>query len=1288
MAQADTIEINVISPTTPDPLATKTMNNEKELSRAEETNANDYSAEPVLNFTRARASVPGDHPAPLTSLRRPSIVEMVNSGGLVINQRGSCEINLEQLPAQDVEMMYHYHGHGARRGSYDASKDPHWNQSLDAKGSTQSLGEDSVDVKCKQSWWVPKFNSPTLEKHLGKTVVEFLRRRFRVALLFISLFTLIWIVFFAVSIPFSASLPSDSFQAIALNTDLAIYSVKYEIWYVIGAAVLFVCVTALLIVTYAKYYRIVAVPLSIVLIVVLMCCSYALALALHFDSSVQGFLTMSYVAQFTITSVVILMTFMLSRMKTWVSLIFCVVYLILLEAVLAAVTFAPHAVGTDINKRAFPTETYIYSCVARVMFYICLNLVGVSSAHLTQIRQRTTFWKIAQCVLTQKALELERELEEKTILSMMPKPFADDLMDVQVQMTFMLKTKVGIESDASLDPLFQTVSAPFNLCSMNNVSILFADIVDFTQFSSSLSASELVGILNDVFSVFDELVIETNCEKISTLGDCYFCVSGCPKSEEDHADNCVRMGLFIVDALEDFRRKTGLPIQMRIGIHTGSVFCGVMGTKRFKFDVWSKDVRIATQVESVGLPGRVLVSSSTKTFLSDYYRFEHVSVPSGQSDLSGLKLYFVNRPIDPVTGTESVSPVVNVEEDFEIFHSVPSQQNCSIIESPTQKSPTRLCPFWRRRQTTTPVGRPLRESQTATSIVDIFSRQKQLQRCTSYAELPVPEPTNENNDKIVELMEEQKVNFDTYFDPQLHAVSLHFHDSDLEATYRNNGQDLDDGSNGGMSEITLGFRITKLSYMIDTTILFINYLLIMIGCVVCLSSDDTLSEVWPALLGVLLFGMIIYVTILVFVTAVFVPKIFPTKFAVFSMFIINWYARAIVALFMIYYPMTIVCVSIAQCKTGFDSVSELAHVQMAFFITILVLISSINFMDVSHLVKFVGGLLSGVLAISMIVGVHMTLCIEEIGTNYTAINPVNENGRVIPTESPQSYVMTYYTRHVAPEAIVLMLLVLILLTVVNRMSEVSVRLSFIARIEASARRRLARIRKAQADWLLFNIIPNHVARQLRKTGKYSQNHECVGVIFASIVNFRDFQLNTPNSDEESLRVLNIIISEFDALLDRDQFLNVEKIKTIGSTYMAASGLSLGPNEYSGVQHLLELVDFAEQLVEVLEQVNSKMPGFVFRMRIGFNYGPVTSGVVGSSKMLYDIWGDTVNVASRMDSTGVVNKIHMPENCLDKLLTFVSFETSKLVNVKGKGEMRTVFVKRGPSRNDMIPHRAM
>lgn len=1232
---------------------------------------------------------------PLSDLRRPSIDYMVNTGGLFINQCGTCEINLDNMNATDLEQFYAEAnvvqqrrdscsvsaGHGTGGGGGSRKEEP---LVLSMGGSSEHVPVHSEDFKVAKYWWSPKFNSEVLEKQLRKTVIEFLRRRFRVALVFIGIFALVWVVVFSVSIPFSP--PINLSEVDARNNELAVYSVRYSPWYVIGGAFLFVCIGLLLVTTFTRLYAKFALPLSLFLALILMLCSFSLALALNFNKDAQGFLTMSFVAQFAITAVFILVVFTLSRLPIWLSVVLSVIYLIVLECLVGVFT-----IGLN-TKSAITPRTYYSSAAARILLYISLILSGVTTAYLSQVRQVATFWKIAQCVLSQKALNLERELEEKTILSMMPKHFADGLLNIHVQMMFMLKQRVVQENEGSLDPVYQSISAPFNICSMDNVTILFADIVDFTSFSSSLSAAELVGILNAVFSMFDELVTKHNCEKISTLGDCYFCVSGCPEPEAGHADNGVSMGLAIIKALEDYRKRTMWPIEMRVGIHTGSVFCGVMGTKRFKFDVWSRDVRIANQIESIGTPGQVLISSSTYSSLTGSYMIEHANFQTSEPELVDMELFYVmgqrsRTQSSGISGMEWKRKINTIDTIHKSDHGENNVECAGHRKDSVTSMRKSLCPIWRRKKAATPPRRMLAEGHSSSSIVDI---QTQLQRCTSYAELTVPQAEEEKenvdmDEDIVNYMEEHKVHFDTYFDPQLQLITLNFHDHDWESTYRKYGRDLDDGLNGELTEMELGYRITKLSYMLDTVALFISFLLIMISSAICLSSDDTLKNIWHAWLGIFLFGMFVEVTVLIFVFAVFSPHRFPERFAKFAAKIINWYVRSMVALFFIYYPMTVASISMAHCQPFVDNSSELAglaHVQLTFFITIVVLVSSITFMEVSHIVKFVGGFLSGSLAIVMVVVVRLSLCtrpenLVNLSLSTTAPVPLTVYDgptRVIPTSPADSYLTAYYTRHIAPEAIILLLLVIILLTLVNRMSEVSVRLSFIARIEASARRRLTRQRKVQAEWLLFNIIPPDVAYKLRTAGKFSQNHECVGVMFASIVNFRHFLQNDENKGEDSLRLLNCIISEFDMLLERQQFACVEKIKTIGSTYMAASGLSLTGKEASdSVTHLLDLINFGHQLVEVLEFMNQKVTGFVFEMHIGFNYGPVTSGVVGSRKMLYDIWGDTVNVASRMASTGAMNKIHLPQSCLTKLGPHVTHNSHKVVNVKGKGEMSTVFI---------------
>lgn len=204
------------------------------------------------------------------------------------------------------------------------------------------------------------------------------------------------------------------------------------------------------------------------------------------------------------------------------------------------------------------------------------------------------------------------------------------------------------------------------------------------------------------------------------------------------------------------------------------------------------------------------------------------------------------------------------------------------------------------------------------------------------------------------------------------------------------------------------------------------------------------------------------------------------------------------------------------------------------------------------------------------------------------------------------------------------------------------------------------------------------------TQSYSKNHDSVGVIFASIVNFSEFYEETYEGGKECYRVLNELIGDFDELLRKDEFKSVEKIKTIGATYMAASGLNVQQlaetDSDSPHAHLRALFNFALEMMGVLEDFNKNMLGFGFKLRIGFNHGPLTAGVIGTTKLLYDIWGDTVNIASRMDSTGVECRVQVSEESHAVLSAMgLEFDYRGTVNVKGKGQMRTyLYPKSGES----------
>jgi len=441
------------------------------------------------------------------------VVDTVGTkGGFVITphgQYGTCTINLGNVNAVELEELYREQRRNSFLGPNAGSEragELSWYPSTG--GSSEHLSLRSNKFGCLNTskyWWSPKFNSDVLDAHLKLTVVEFLRGRFRLAQVFIGICTLLWIVVFSVNIPFSPA-PEENLSRETLEIELAISSVEYNRAYVFGGLVLLGCTALLLSTTFTSYYAKFARSLSVLFSVILMCASFSLAVSQKYTNAggVQSFLSLSFVAQFALTAVSILVIFTLSRLPIWVSVVLTVVYLIILEGLVGYSTYgyeiivtptpAPNvtsqvttaaatavaATTTESPASSLPHDIYVNSSVGRIILYIGLILSSVSASYMLQVRQLATFWKIAQCVLSQKAMELERDLKEKTILSMMPKHFADELLNVEVQMAFMIKKRFVQESQGSMDPMYQSILAPFKICSMDDVSILFADIVDFT----------------------------------------------------------------------------------------------------------------------------------------------------------------------------------------------------------------------------------------------------------------------------------------------------------------------------------------------------------------------------------------------------------------------------------------------------------------------------------------------------------------------------------------------------------------------------------------------------------------------------------------------------------------------------------------------------------------------------------------------------------------------------------------------------------------------------------------
>ncbi|NEQ26134.1 MAG: response regulator [Microcoleus sp. SIO2G3] len=199
-----------------------------------------------------------------------------------------------------------------------------------------------------------------------------------------------------------------------------------------------------------------------------------------------------------------------------------------------------------------------------------------------------------------KRLQAEQEKSERLLLNILPKPIADQL-----------KQEQRIIAD-----------------NFAEVTVLFADIVNFTALSAELSPKALVELLNLIFSAFDGIAAYYGLEKIKTIGDAYLVVGGLPTPRPDHAEAVANMAIDMQAILNDLSpmllppHSPFAPLQMRIGINTGPVGAGVIGTTKFAYDLWGDTVNTASRMETTGMPGRIQVTAETYQRLHDRYQFE------------------------------------------------------------------------------------------------------------------------------------------------------------------------------------------------------------------------------------------------------------------------------------------------------------------------------------------------------------------------------------------------------------------------------------------------------------------------------------------------------------------------------------------------------------------------------------------------------------------------------------------------------------------------------------------
>lgn len=230
--------------------------------------------------------------------------------------------------------------------------------------------------------------------------------------------------------------------------------------------------------------------------------------------------------------------------------------------------------------------------------WVSENVRAVRDAKGELLYYEGTVSDITERKLAQEALKFQQEQSEKLLLNILPKPIAERL-----------KAQQSTIADSFAD-----------------VSVLFADIVGFTELSARMSPTELVKRLNVIFSHFDQLAEKYGVEKIKTIGDAYMVVGGLPMPRDDHAEAIAQMALGMQAKIAKLCADTGEKLAIRVGINSGPVVAGVIGVSKFTYDLWGDTVNVAARMEATGFAGRIQVTDVTYELLKDKYLLERRGV--------------------------------------------------------------------------------------------------------------------------------------------------------------------------------------------------------------------------------------------------------------------------------------------------------------------------------------------------------------------------------------------------------------------------------------------------------------------------------------------------------------------------------------------------------------------------------------------------------------------------------------------------------------------------------------